>query len=83
MDSGDEGFKIICLGTMGAIFIEIEKKMFLTLPCWEMMWSLGGREGSSLRRELNSNGVKPWRCDMISQLETGMGSDKNVMSGDS
>lgn len=58
----------------GVIFIEIEKKVFMTLPCWERVWSLG--EGCCLGRELNSNGVKTWRFETFRQLDTGMGRDR-------
>lgn len=75
MDSGDEDFKINCLGTMVAVFIEIEKKKktFMTLPCWERLWSLGGQGRMLSGKGAQQPGYEDWRFDPFSQLDTGDG----------
>lgn len=63
---------------MVAIFIEIEKNVYDLALLGKDVVSCGGREGCCLGRELNSNGVKTWRFDPFSQLDTGDGQGLRV-----
>lgn len=76
MDSGDEDFKIICPGTTGVIFIEIERDVYDLAFLGKGSWTLGAGKDAVWEGGQTGKGGKTLRFDPLCHLVTGTGMDE-------